>query len=60
MTAETEHDARGEAKELAELSATDVKLAYQAAKERGQEDRAKEIAAEYVGLTVVKKVEKLT
>lgn len=59
VSAVDESAARAEAKELAELSATDIKLAYQDAKAKGHEDRAKELGKEYVGLTVVTKVERL-
>ena len=59
VTASDAKEARGIAKELAEVAATDLSIAYGKAKATNP-DRAKELAAEYVGCTVITKVEPLS
>lgn len=59
VSAADESSARGQAKELAELAALDISHAYTKAK-KADPDRAKELAKEYIGRTVVTKVEQLT
>jgi hypothetical protein len=58
VTASSPEEALQVARELAELDATDLKLEYQSAK-AGNPDRAKELAHEWLGCTLVKKVESL-
>jgi hypothetical protein len=58
VQAVNEEQARAIAKEVAELDAQDIGLAYTAAK-ASNPDRARELATEWQGLTTVKKVEAL-
>lgn len=58
VTADSPSEAKALGRELAEMDAQDVSLAFTKAK-KDNPDRARELQREWLGLTVVTKVEEL-